>query len=76
MKEHTQRHHPLPKKSQKDTIGTVFDDRTLPEEKELHNKITHQILHEGVPPAYTIGEIDVDDLERGRYPRVKDYKKR
>jgi len=56
--------------------GKIYDDRTIPLEEDFHDKITKQVLYEGVPMITTVGEIDVDDIRKGRYPRNKDYKKR
>jgi hypothetical protein len=69
-------HHVNPKQKQRQTIGVVIDDATLPLEREFHHKITNQIVHDGVPTISTVGEIDIEDIHKGRYPRVKEHKKR
>lgn len=69
-------HHPLPKENQKKTFGVVYDPRTIPVEAEVHRRITKEIRFQGIAPITTVGEIDIDDIFRGRYPRAKEYKKR
>ena len=70
-------HHPDFQFSQKRlNKGKIYDPRTIPEEKDFHAKITKQVLYEGVPMITAVGEIDVDDINKGRYPRNKEYKKR
>jgi hypothetical protein len=75
-KDGTENHHINPKEKQKQTTGTVYDDATLPLDTEFHHEITNQIRHEGLPTVTAVGEIDIDDIAKGRYPRVKEYKKR
>lgn len=71
------KHHPDFQFSQKRlNKGKLYDDRIIPEEEDFHRKITNQVLYGRVPMITTVGEIDVDDISKGRYPRNKEYKRR
>lgn len=73
-------HHILPKETQrKHSINFpynkgVYDETTVPLDKEFHDDITNQIRHQGkyrnlatgIPVAYTIGEIE-KKLFEGEY---------
>jgi hypothetical protein len=63
-----QNHHIMPKEIQRKVLNVpfndgVYDETTVPLDTEFHRKITHQTRFEGVPPAYTVGEIEKELFE-------------
>lgn len=68
----TENHHLLPKELQRKALGRVWDDTTVPLDRELHKKITHQTRFEGISPAYTVGEIELYRL-RKRFEDEEEY---
>jgi len=60
----TEKHHPLPKEFQRKALGRIWDDTMVELDKDFHKKITRQTRFEGIPPAYTVGEIDLYRLRK------------
>ena len=63
-----ERHHILPKEIQQKTLNVpfnngIYDETTVPLDEDFHHKVTHRIRFEGIPAAYTLGEIDRELLE-------------
>ncbi len=63
-----EKHHILPKEIQRKVLKVpsnkgIYDDTTVPLNKDFHHKITNQIRYEGIPVAYTLGEIDKELIE-------------
>ena len=81
-----QDHHTWPKEFQRQMFNYpendgVIDDRTIRLRTTFHQDITNQTRHQGkyrdlptgVPLAYTIGEIDMELFEEGRWPGLGDF---
>ena len=62
-----EKHHSNFKKVQRQILNVswndgIFDDRMVDLRHDFHKEITNQVLHQGVPMAYTLGEIDKELL--------------
>jgi hypothetical protein len=63
-----EKHHLNFKKVQRQILNVawndgIFDERTVSLSSDFHDEITTQVLHRGVPMAYTLGEIDRELLQ-------------
>lgn len=60
-KDGKQRHHPLPKKTQKQALGRVYDNTTVRVSPEDHQK-----MHRDIKEVGPIGSLTSQDIRRAQ----------